>query len=263
MIFTLKWLKEYLNFDNSVEELCQRLTSLGLEVERINNPKQDLDGLKVVKIQSVKMHPNADKLMICNVFNGKDNLEIVCGANNARKDLYTVLAPVGSILKKNTKNEFKIKKSKIRGIESNGMLCSAEELGLRENSEGIIEIEDTLPVGGNYSDFVSEEDISIEIAITPNRVDCASIYGIARDLAASGFGKLKKLTTIKCQHSFESPVSIMNKLNESDCPQFCLRLIRDVKNINSQENLATRLKNCDIKVISSLVDITNYINHEH
>ena len=263
MIFTLKWLKEYLTFENSVEELCQRLTSLGLEVERTNNPKKDLKGLKIVKIESVRRHPNADKLMICNVFDGKDNLEIVCGANNARKDLYTVLAPVGSILKKNTKNEFKIKKSKIRGIESNGMLCSAEELSLKESSEGIIEIQDTLPVGENYSDFVNEEYVSIEIAITPNRVDCASIYGIARDLSASGFGTLKKLDTIKCKHSFESPITIINNLNETDCPQFCLRLIRDVKNIRSQENLSTRLKNCGIKIISSLVDITNYINHEH
>ena len=263
MKFTIKWLKEYLTFESSIEELCQKLTNLGLEVEKINNPRKELDDFKIVKIENTKKHPNADKLKICDVFDGKNKLEIVCGANNARKGLFTVLAPVGSVIYRNTQSELKIKKSKIRGIESNGMLCSAEELGLDNISDGIIEIDDKFPVGANYKDFIDEEYISIEIAITPNRVDCASVYGIARDLSASGFGTLKELGTIKCKSSFVSPVSIINHLRDTDCPRFFLRLIKNVRNGDSQEHLSLRLKNCGIKIISSLVDVTNYINHEH
>ena len=192
MKFTVKWLKEYLIFDSSVEELCQKLTSIGLEVENLENPKDQLSDFIVSKIVDVKKHPNADKLSICNVFDGKKKLEIVCGASNAKKNLITVLAPVGSIIKPNTSEEFVIKSSKIRGIESNGMLCSEQELGLSENSEGIIELGTNYEPGNSFSDYIDDEDIKIEIAITPNRVDCAGVYGIARDLFAAGFGKLSK-----------------------------------------------------------------------
>merc|ERR1711991_56938 len=135
---------------------------------------------------------NADKLSVCEVFDGKNTFEIVCGAKNVRTNLISVLAPVGSIINPNTNDEFVIKKSKIRGVESNGMLCSEQELGLSDYSHGIIELEKNYKVGESFSNYIDDEEIKIEISITPNRVDCAGVYGIARDLSASGFGKLKK-----------------------------------------------------------------------
>ena len=259
MKFTLKWLKEYLIFDSSVEELCQKLTSIGLEVENLENPKDQLSNFIVSKIVDIKKHPNADKLSICNVFDGKKKLEIVCGASNAKKNLTTVLAPVGSIIKPNTSEEFIIKSSKIRGVESNGMLCSEQELGLSENSEGIIELDKKYQPGHSFSDFVDDEDIKIEIAITPNRVDCAGVYGIARDLSAAGFGKLSKRKDFNNIINFQTSIKLTNKLKNSDCSQFFLRQIKDVKNGQSPDQIIKRIQNSGIKVISGLVDVTNYL----
>ena len=259
MKFTLKWLKEYLNFDSSVEELCQKLTSIGLEVENLENPKDQLSNFIVSKIVDIKKHPNADKLSICNVFDGKKKLEIVCGASNAKKNLTTVLAPVGSIIKPNTSEEFIIKSSKIRGVESNGMLCSEQELGLSENSEGIIELDKKYQPGHSFSDFIDDEDIKIEIAITPNRVDCAGVYGIARDLSAAGFGKLSKRKDFNNIINFQTSIKLTNKLKNSDCSQFFLRQIKDVKNGQSPDQIIKRIQNSGIKVISGLVDVTNYL----
>ena len=141
MKFTVGWLKDYLEFDYSVEELCNKLTDIGLEVEKVLSPSKNLKDFKIAKILKKSSHPNADKLSLCEVFDGNENFQIVCGANNARENLITVLAPVNTIIFKGEKNEFKISKSKIRGEESNGMLCSEEELGLSDSSEGIIELE--------------------------------------------------------------------------------------------------------------------------
>ena len=192
MKFTIGWLKDYLDYDSTNESLCEKLTSIGLEVEYFSDPRLNLKNFLVSKVLDVKKHPNADKLSICDVFDGKENLKIICGAKNVKKNLLTVLAPIGSVIKPGSKDEFTIKKSLIRGEESNGMLCSEEELQLGNHSDGIIELEGNYKVGQPYSDFLDEESTEIEIAITPNRVDCASVYGIARDLNASGFGTLKK-----------------------------------------------------------------------
>ena len=193
MKFTVGWLKDYLDFDCSLLQLSHKLTSIGLEVENIRSPITDPDKFIVCEVIRVEKHPNADKLKICDVSDGKDNYKIVCGAQNAKDGLITVLAKEGAVIYNLTDSAFKISKSKIRGIESNGMLCSKEELGIEEKSTGIIELNDSYEVGKSFSDYVSDEDIEIEIAITPNRVDCAGVYGIARDLSASGLGKLKKL----------------------------------------------------------------------
>ena len=192
MRFTLAWLKEYLEFDSSVDSLCQKLTSIGLEVEEVKNPKNDLNKFIVSEVVEINLHPNADKLKICDVNNGKEILKIVCGASNVKKNMKTVLASVGCIVKPNKEDQFKIKKSKIRGVESQGMLCSEEELNLSDESEGIIELNENAKVGEDFNKYIDDEIIEIEIAITPNRVDCASVFGIARDLSASGFGKLKQ-----------------------------------------------------------------------
>ena len=159
MKFTVGWLKDYLEFDSSIPELCKKLTDIGLEVEKIVNPRNSLENFLVVKITKKEPHPNADRLSLCEVFDGTNKIKIVCGAGNAKKDLVTVLAPVGTILNQGKENELKINKSKIRGEESNGMLCSEEELGLKDLSEGIIELNDNHKIGESFANYVDDEDI--------------------------------------------------------------------------------------------------------
>ena len=259
MKFTVGWLKDYLEFDSSVTDLCNKLTDIGLEVEKVVDPSKNLKNFKIARILKKIPHPNADKLSICQVFDGNKNLQIICGAKNAKENLISVLAPVGSIIFPGEKNQFKIGKSKIRGEESNGMLCSEEELGLSDSSAGIIELNENYKIGDSYSQYISDEDIMIEIAITPNRVDCAGVYGIARDLSASDFGKLKKKRFTKIESKFKTEIKLVNKLKDSDCPNFTIRLIKNVKNKNSSLNLIKRFEKTGLKVISSLVDITNFI----
>ena len=259
MKFTVGWLKDYLEFDSSVTDLCNKLTDIGLEVEKVLDPSKNLRNFKIARILKKIPHPNADKLSICEVFDGNKNLQIICGAKNAKENLISVLAPVGSIIFPGEKNQFKIGKSKIRGEESNGMLCSEEELGLSDSSAGIIELNENYKIGDSYSQYISDEDIMIEIAITPNRVDCASVYGIARDLSASDFGKLKKKRFTKIESKFKTEIKLVNKLKDNDCPNFTIRLIKNVKNKNSSLNLIKRFEKTGLKVISPLVDITNFI----
>ena len=262
MKFTVGWLKDYLDFDCSLLQLSHKLTSIGLEVENIRSPITDPDKFIVCEVIRVEKHPNADKLKICDVSDGKDNYTIVCGAQNVKNGLITVLAKEGAIIYNLKENEFKISKSKIRGIESNGMLCSEEELGIEEKSTGIIELNETYEVGKSFSDYVSDEDIEIEIAITPNRVDCAGVYGIARDLSASGLGKLKELKVENINSSRKSIIKIDNKLKDKDCPQFFLREVKNVSNTESPDWMLKRFRMTDIKIISCLVDVTNYINFD-
>ncbi len=262
MKFTVGWLKDYLDFDCSLLQLSHKLTSIGLEVENIRSPITDPDKFIVCKVIRIEKHPNADKLKICDVSDGKDNYTIVCGAQNVKNGLITVLAKEGAIIYNLKENEFKISKSKIRGIESNGMLCSEEELGIEEKSTGIIELNETYEVGKSFSDYVSDEDIEIEIAITPNRVDCAGVYGIARDLSASGLGKLKELKVENINSFRKSIIKIDNKLKDKDCPQFFLREVKNVSNTESPDWMLKRFRMTDIKIISCLVDVTNYINFD-
>jgi phenylalanyl-tRNA synthetase beta chain len=263
MRFTLAWLKEYLNFDSSLNELCEKLTSIGLEVENFKNPKENLNKFLVAEIVSITPHPNADKLKVCEVNNGNEVLKIVCGAPNVREKMKSVLASKGCIIKPGTKEEFKIAKSKIRGIESFGMLCSEAELDLSDNSQGIIELEDTCEVGEKFSRYLNDENVEIEIAITPNRVDCAGVYGIARDLSAAGFGRLKQKKISKMEVTFESEIKLSNTLKDNSCPQFSLREIRDLKNPKSPKNFINRFRGSNLKLISSLVDITNYLTIDY
>ena len=263
MKFTVGWLRDYLDFNFNVEELCNKLTEIGLEVENVSDPTNNLEKFLVVKIDKLHPHPNADKLSLCEVSTGKDNLKIVCGAKNAKKGLLTVLAPVGTKIYPGTNDEFVIKRSRIRGEESFGMLCSEEELGLSDSSEGIIELSSKINVGQKFSDYLDDEHICIEIAITPNRVDCASVYGVARDLAASGFGNLKKKAIVKIDNLVNLKINLKNELKNDDCPKFSLRLIKNVKNSDSSLKIQKRFLKSDIKLISTLVDITNYITTDY
>jgi len=262
MKFTVGWLKDYLDFDCSLIQLSHKLTSIGLEVENIKSPIINPDKFIVCEVIEVEKHPNADKLKVCDVSDGKENYKIVCGAENVKNGLITVLAKEGAVIYSQTENEFKISKSKIRGIQSNGMLCSEEELGIKGKSAGIIELNNSYEVGKSFSDYVSDEDIEIEISITPNRVDCAGVYGIARDLSASGLGKLKELKVEDIKSSQKSIIKIDNKLKDTDCPQFFLREVKNVSNTDSPDWMLKRFRMTGIKIISYLVDVTNYINFD-
>ena len=263
MKFTLKWLREYLDFNCSLDKLESSLTNLGLEVESINNPYQKLKDFKVCIVKKIQKHPNADKLKVCDVFDGKENLKIVCGAANVRENLLTVLAPVGTELPSIDGSEsIKIKKSIIRDVQSHGMLCSENELGIGKNSQGIIELENEKLIGKSFSICLDEERVSIEIAITPNRPDCAGVMGVARDLYALGLGKMKASPKINFEKKTNKKIFLSNELKLKDCPQFYLRLVENVKNRMSSKDLQKRFEVCDIKIISSLVDITNFLSFD-
>ncbi len=179
MKFTLHWLQEYVRLDHSPEELADKLTMLGLEVDAVERLYEDLAPLKTALVISAEPHPNADKLTLCRVIAGKEEYQIVCGAPNVRKDLCVVVALPGTTLP----GDFKIKKSKVRGVESEGMLCSERELGLSEDHTGIMELPAGTPHGKPFLEITGLGDTLVEVDLTPNRPDCASVIGIAREVA--------------------------------------------------------------------------------
>ena len=253
MKFTLSWLKEFLDSTATIEEIAVRLTELGLEVEGITN-RTDLAPFRIAEILAAGPHPDASKLQICRVNTGSGELQIVCGAPNARAGLKVVLAPIGSVI---PAHGLVIKESKIRGVDSQGMLCSARELMVGEDESGIIELPKEAVVGDAYATFAGYDDPVIEIAITPNRGDCLGVYGIARDLAASGLGTLKTPSIEAIKGTISSPITVSN--NTSYCTAFIGRYIKGVTNKPSPEWLQNRLRAIGTKPISALVDITNYI----
>ena len=190
MIITLPWLKEHLKTNASENEIINKLTNIGLEVESVKENSGELSKFKIAKIIKVEKHPNADKLKVFDVnIGGKETLKVVCGAPNARDGLITIYAPPGAII---PKTKFKLKIAKIRGVESYGMLCSGNELNISDDSEGIIELKNReKDIGKNYFKIKGEK--SIDISVTPNRPDCLGVRGIARDLASAGLGKFSNL----------------------------------------------------------------------
>ncbi len=254
MKFTLSWLRDHLDTTASLEDISKALTACGLEVESITDPASALKGFTVAKILEAAKHPEADKLQVCKVESDAGILQIVCGAPNARAGLGVVLAKEGTYI---PGSDFTIKKTKIRGVESNGMLCSREELGLSGDSAGIIELPEGAKVGDDAATALGVDDPIIEIAITPNRADCLGVRGIARDLAAAGLGSLKPLPAATYAASGSSPVSV--SIETPNCLQFIGAYIKDVKNAQSPEWLKKRLEAIGQKTISTLVDITNYV----
>ena len=198
MIITLPWLKKHLNTKASQTEIIDKLTNIGLEVEGIKENKGELGKFKIAKILKVEKHPNADKLKVCDVSVGeKEILKVVCGAPNARDGLVTIYAPPGAVI---PKTKFQLKVAKIRGVESKGMLCSESELNISNESSGIIELKDNeKEIGKSY--FKNKTEQAIDISITPNRADCLGIRGIARDLSATGIGKLIPIKKKKLKQS--------------------------------------------------------------
>ena len=262
MKFTLSWLYDHLDTTASLEDICTLLPMLGLEVEDIVNPADMLAPFKIAEITDAQQHPDADRLRVCTVNAGGESLQIVCGAPNARAGLKTVLAPVGTQM---PGSEMVIKQGKIRGQLSMGMLCSATELGIGEDADGIMELPADAPVGELFVGYAAQSgaaalDPVIEIAITPNRGDCLGVRGIARDLAAAGCGQIKPLDLSPEKGSFDSTVSWQIDTSATALvPLVSGRMFSGVRNGASPQWLADRLTAIGQRPISALVDITNYI----
>ncbi|MDG1708329.1 MAG: phenylalanine--tRNA ligase subunit beta [Emcibacteraceae bacterium] len=259
MKFTLSWLKTYLETDADLNTISETLTAIGLEVEEVNDPTEGLKPFVIAKIEEAVQHPNADKLRVCTVNNGTEIIQVVCGAHNAKTGLIGAFAPDGCVI---PTNGLKLKPTNIRGVDSNGMMCSERELGLGDDHDGIIELPSDAPVGESFAVYADLNDPTIEIAITPNHQDALGIYGIARDLAAAGLGTLKKPDTSPIKGEFESPIKV-NIESSKECPVFAGRYIRGVKNGTSPEWMQRRLTSLGMKPISALVDITNFLTHDY
>ncbi len=259
MKFTIGWLKEHLDTKYNDNKIIEKLTDVGLEVESFENASSELDSFKIAKIINTEQHPNADRLKVCDVDIGQsDIVRVVCGAPNAKKNLLTVYAGPGSII---PKNKMKLNVSKIRGVTSYGMLCSESELNLSNESEGITELKKDKyfnKIGQNF--FKNSSTKVIDLSITPNRPDCLGVRGVARDLAAAGAGKLKKISNkkVKKDGSHNVKVSITKDKNQG-CTIFGSCLIKGVKNKESPKWLKDKIESLGQKSISAIVDITNYV----
>ena len=259
MKFTWKWLLDHLETDKNLSEILETLPKLGLEVASVVNLAEDLKNFISVEIIDVKKHPNADKLNVCKVFDGENTFNVVCGAPNVKLGMKSVFANIGTFI---PGLNLKLKKGKIRGEESFGMLCSEKELTLSENHNGIIELESSSELGLSVSDILDLNDPIIEIEITPNRSDCLGVRGIARDLSAAGIGNLKELNVIFNDGEFDSIIDWHVDLDEDEkylCPKIFGRSFTNLKNVESPLWLKNRLIAVDQRPISSIVDITNYI----
>ncbi|MFN3934597.1 phenylalanine--tRNA ligase subunit beta [Parvibaculum sp.] len=264
MKFTLSWLKRHLDTGASLDAIAGRLTMLGLEVEGVEDPAKKLAVFSVAKVLEAAPHPDADKLQVLKVEALVEGvvkqLQVVCGAPNARKGLTGIFAPPGATI---PVNGMVLKPTKIRGVESNGMMCSERELELSEDHEGIIDLAGEWKVGTPAAEVLGQNDPVIEIAITPNRPDCLGVHGVARDLAAAGLGRLADGAVTPVPGKFESPIRIELDFpagEEHVCPVFAGRLIRGVKNGPSPEWLQKLLKSVGLRPINALVDITNFIS---
>jgi phenylalanyl-tRNA synthetase beta chain len=265
MKFTLSWLKDHLETQAPLDEILTALTDLGLEVEGVEDPGDALGAFTICRVIEALKHPNADKLRLCRVEawpNGPDQpsqeVQVVCGAPNARTGLVGVFAAPGMHI---PGTGVDLKPGVIRGVESNGMLCSERELMVSDDHEGIIDLPGDAPMGVRYIDYAGLNDPVIDIAITPNRPDALGIAGIARDLAARGLGELITTKVEAVPGSFESPIKVTLKDDVADkaCPLFVGRYIRGVKNGPSPKWMQKRLRAIGLRPISALVDITNYL----
>ena len=265
MKFTLSWLKDHLQTDSSLDEICTKLTLIGLEVEGVEDPAAKLRDFTVAHVLEAVPHPNADKLRVCKVETGSGIVQVVCGAPNARAGLVGVFAAPGVHV---PGINVTLGKATIRGVESAGMLCSERELELSTEHSGIIELPESMKAraGERFADVMALSDPVIEIAITPNRPDCLGVRGVARDLAAAGLGKLKMVSDgYTGEGDFECPIPIklqFPKGKEDACPVFAGRVIRGVSNKASPEWMQRRLRAIGLRPINAAVDVTNYISFD-
>ena len=256
MKFTLSWLQEHLDTTASVDEVVDAMTRAGLEVEHVDNPAAKLAQFSVARIVEAVQHPNADRLWVCQVDTKDGRKEIVCGAPNARAGLTTIYAPIGAFV---PGSGITLEARPVRGVVSNGMLCSAAELEAATDSDGIMELSERLPVGLSAAEALGMEAV-IDFEVTPNRPDWLGVAGIARDLAAAGLGKLMDQGVDPIQGKYPCPVEI--RVDGDACLQFAGRLIRGVKNRPSPGWLQQKLISVGLRPISALVDITNYLSYD-
>ncbi|MDZ4734747.1 MAG: phenylalanine--tRNA ligase subunit beta [Rhodospirillaceae bacterium] len=261
MKFTLDWLKKHLATDSDVEAIGAKLTALGLEVEGIEDRAKELAAFTVGYVTEAKPHPNADKLRVCMVDTGNGIVQVVCGAPNARTGMKGVFAAVGTHI---PGTGLDLKKGVIRGVESNGMLCSAREMGLGDDHDGIIDLPADAPVGAPFAKVMGLDDPVIDIAVTPDRADCLGVAGVARDLAAANAGKIIPFDKSPIAGSFVSPVKWRIDLpgDPTACPYVAGRYFRGLKNGPSPKWLQERLLAIGLRPISALVDITNFVTHD-
>jgi phenylalanyl-tRNA synthetase beta chain len=259
MKLTTNWLKDHLDTKFNENQIIEKLTGIGLEVDSVENQSSDLDSFLIAKILKTEKHPDADRLKVCDVDIGiKESIKVVCGAPNAKEGLLTIYAPPGTVI---PKNQMKLVVSKIRGVTSYGMLCSESELNLSEESKGIVELSNAkykTEIGKNY--FPKKTLKIIDISVTPNRADCLGVKGIARDLAAAGSGKLKDIKREKLIQKNKQKISIkIAKEKNQGCNIFGSCLVTGVKNTESPKWLKEKIISLGQKPISAIVDITNYV----
>jgi phenylalanyl-tRNA synthetase beta chain len=263
MKFTLSWLKDHLDTSAPLAEIVATLTRIGLEVERVENPAAKYAGFVVARVIEARQHPNADRLRVCIVDAGEGgSVQVVCGAPNARAGMRSVFSPVGTFI---PGKNITLAKGVIRGVESNGMLCSAAELELSEDHDGIIDLPDDAPIGQLYAVYAGLDDPVIEINLTPNRPDATGVSGIARDLAAAGIGELRTKQPASVPGTFDNPVKTTLDFAAADahlCPAFAFRMVRGVRNGPSAEWMQKRLRAIGLRPINALVDITNYLTFD-
>ena len=257
MKFTLSWLKEHLDTDADIAAVADAMTMAGLEVEEVHDPIAALAPFTVAKIVSADRHPNADRLQVCQVETVDGMKEIVCGAPNARAGLTTIYAPIGAFV---PGLGVTLVEKPVRGVVSNGMLCSASELELADESDGILELADDLTVGTPAAGVFGAEPV-IDFEVTPNRPDWLGVDGIARDLAAASLGQLKTPSVVPVAGTWPSPITVRLEAPEM-CPTFAGRMIRGVKNGPSPEWLQQRLTAIGLRSINRLVDVTNLIAYD-
>ncbi len=255
MKFSEHWLRTWANPDLTVDELAERLTMAGLELESLTPAAADFSGVIIGEVIEVAPHPDADRLQVCQVNVGKETLNIVCGAKNVRKGLKVAVATVGAILP----GDFKIKQAKLRGVESCGMICSVSELGLAKDSDGIMELVDDAPIGQSIREYLQLDDVIVELGITPNRGDCLSISGIARDVAAITKCEFKPVDHAEVAATIADTFPV--QINAAKfCPRYCGRVIRNINPVAQTPLwMQERLRRSEIKSISAIVDVTNYV----
>ncbi len=254
MKFPLSWLRDHLETEASLDQILTTLSAIGLEVEGVEDRAKPLEAFRTARIIEAAPHPNADRLKICQVDTGEKILNVVCGAPNARTGLCVVLAQPGAVV---PATGAVLKLGEIRGVQSQGMMCSSRELGLGEDHDGIIELPEGTAPGQSYAKLLGIDDPVIEISVTPNRGDCLGVRGVARDLAAAGLGRLKPWEAPPVSGHFPSPIEWVN-----ECPDACSwilgRAVRGVKNGPSPRWLQDRLIAIGLRPINALVDITNF-----
>jgi len=255
MKISTNWLREWISVDAATEQLAERLTMAGLEVESIIPAAPAFDGVVIAEITHCEQHPDADRLTVCQVSTGTDSWQIVCGAPNARVGMKAPLATLGATLP----GDFKIRRSKLRGVESHGMLCSAKELGLSDDASGLLELPATAPVGADLREWLQLDDEVIETDLTPNRSDCLSMRGVAREVGALYGLPFQELSSADVDVTLDDQPEI-SVLAADACPRYLGRIIRGVDvAAESPVWLTERLRRAGLRSLSAVVDITNYV----